>query len=147
MFKRFSITDNVTNIWRTAKVGVTDLQVVGYCSYNENYECKEADLSRLQYYNPPPRSIWPSICYDLDCNYEEAKTEPVDFTSTGIDDLLRWIVKHSDELKAKAGEGKRYVNPIFVLNSQLKVLRLNLQTRRRFYSFAWNLEEIDQCFL
>lgn len=104
MAKYFTIKDPESLMQRT-KVKNKDIKVLGYCSYDQNNVFKE-DLSQLKYFNPPPKDTWDNVACDLTEIGESPKRDPYDLKSKGIDDLLKWITLHFDEIKANPKDNK-----------------------------------------
>lgn len=103
MSREFNISNH--SIVNEPKVQLGEFEVIGYGSYDEDYNFK-FDLSQLPYFNPPPKESWDSIQYDLNINFENTKRNP-HFKTRKLDDLLRWILHNLDKVEETSDESRR----------------------------------------
>lgn len=103
--------------YQRPEIKISELQVVGYNSFDKYNTCNQ-DLSQLLYYNPPPQINWKRLKIDLDENFETIVKKPINrYGLMKNDNLLNWILLNADKIKAKPEEGKRY-DPILLLTKK-----------------------------
>lgn len=80
-----------TGLWSRPTIKPTDVEVIGYCSYDKDRKMT-FDLSQVPYYHPIQVSKLP-----LDLNHEGDIVD--NFENTKMDEFFNWIVHNKEKIK------------------------------------------------